>query len=71
MKVGGIGVQGALYIATALLSNIIANNAAAALMFPIAVEPSRLQAIDLKQTLILIMVRGCFGWLDDSAHSQL
>lgn len=53
---GGLAVQAALYLATALLSNVIANNAAAALMFPIAVEASKLEDMDLKTTLMLIMV---------------
>lgn len=55
MKLGNLPVQAALYIATAAISQIIANNAAAALMFPIALEAARLNHMNVKVTLNLIM----------------
>ena len=36
--IGAAGVYGAVYLATFLISQIVTNNAAAALMFPIAIE---------------------------------
>ena len=38
MGIGVAGLYGAVYLATVLISNIVTNNAAAALMFPIAME---------------------------------
>eukprot|EP00956_Cyclotella_meneghiniana_P028098 scaffold64738_cov66-Cyclotella_meneghiniana.AAC.3 len=38
LGIGVAGLYGAVYLATVLISNIVTNNAAAALMFPIAME---------------------------------
>lgn len=38
LGIGHAGIYGAVYLATFLISNIVTNNAAAALMFPIAME---------------------------------
>jgi di/tricarboxylate transporter len=36
--IGGAGLLGAVYFATFLISNVVTNNAAAALIFPIAMD---------------------------------
>lgn len=38
LGIGDAGLYGAVYFATFLISNIVTNNAAAALMFPIAMN---------------------------------
>lgn len=50
-----MAIQAALYIATAFLSNIIANNAAAALLFPIVLDVSKKQGIRLDLLAFLLM----------------
>lgn len=40
---GDAAIQVAIYVATVLLSNIVANNAAAALMYPIAAGAATLR----------------------------
>ena len=35
LDIGDAGIYGSIYLATFLISNIVTNNAAAALMFPI------------------------------------
>jgi Na+/H+ antiporter NhaD/arsenite permease-like protein len=52
---GTVAIQAALYIATAFLSNIIANNAAAALLFPIVLDVSKKQGIKLDLLAFLLM----------------
>lgn len=44
--IGVAGLYGAVYLATVLISNIVTNNAAAALMFPIAMEAADQTAAD-------------------------
>eukprot|EP01026_Neomeris_dumetosa_P046441 TRINITY_DN3953_c0_g1_i4.p1 TRINITY_DN3953_c0_g1~~TRINITY_DN3953_c0_g1_i4.p1 ORF type:complete len:658 (-),score=101.78 TRINITY_DN3953_c0_g1_i4:389-2092(-) len=53
---GNIWIMVAIYIATALLSNIVANNAAAALMFPIARQVAQEQDIDESLMSFLLML---------------
>ena len=52
---GEIAIQAALYIATALLSNLIANNAAAALLFPVVLSVSKKQNVRLDLLAFLLM----------------
>ena len=52
---GDVWIQAGLYVATALLSNVIANNAAAALLFPIVLQISKQQGIDLQLLTFLLM----------------
>lgn len=55
-KLGGdIFIQFAMYVATALLSNVVANNAAAAILFSIMLEISREQGIPLEILAYLLM----------------
>ncbi len=53
---GGIGVLGAVYLATALLTNFISNNAAAALMFPIAMSAAESTGLSLTGTAYVLML---------------
>eukprot|EP01025_Chloroclados_australasicus_P010269 TRINITY_DN140_c1_g1_i2.p1 TRINITY_DN140_c1_g1~~TRINITY_DN140_c1_g1_i2.p1 ORF type:complete len:897 (-),score=140.21 TRINITY_DN140_c1_g1_i2:813-3503(-) len=53
---GDIWIMVAIYIATALLSNIVANNAAAALMYPIASQVASDQGIDQNLMSFLLML---------------
>jgi di/tricarboxylate transporter len=50
------GVYGAVYLATMLISNVVTNNAAAALVFPIAIEAAESSGADatlMSYTLML------------------
>jgi di/tricarboxylate transporter len=53
---GPIGVVTGLYVATALLTELISNNSAAALMFPFAMAVSRTGGIDSKPLLLIVMM---------------
>jgi len=46
LGIGHAGLYGAVYLATFLISNIVTNNAAAALMFPIALEAAESTGAD-------------------------
>lgn len=50
------GVLGAVYFATALISSFVTNNAAAALMFPIAIGAADTAGIDLKMMSYALML---------------
>ena len=55
-KIGGdVAIQAAMYIATALLSNLIANNAAAALLFPVVLNISLQQGLKLDLLAYVLM----------------
>jgi di/tricarboxylate transporter len=53
---GPIGVLAAVYLATALMTEIISNNAAAALMFPIAAATAQSAGVDLRPVLLVLMI---------------
>jgi len=53
---GKSGILVAIYLATVLLSNVVSNNAAAALMFPIASVSAEQQGIDNAQMSFLLML---------------
>jgi len=59
---GDIGLLTAVYLATFLISNIVTNNAAAALMMPIAARAAETQNISLKKMAFLVMLAAsaCF-----------
>jgi len=46
LGIGDAGLYGAVYLATFLISNIVTNNAAAALMFPIAIDAAEQTGAD-------------------------
>ncbi len=50
------GILGAVYFATALISTFVTNNAAAALMFPIAIGAADTAGIDLKVMSYALML---------------
>jgi di/tricarboxylate transporter len=50
------GLFGAVYFATALISSFVTNNAAATLMFPIAIGAADTAGIDLKMMSYCIML---------------
>lgn len=53
---GQIGLLSAVYLATFLISNIVTNNAAAALMLPIAAQAAAAQNIPLEKMAFLLML---------------
>ena len=53
---GGAAIKIAVYIATVLLSNVVANNAAAALMYPIAVNVAISENMDTDLMAYLLML---------------
>lgn len=56
LPLGAVGVLGAIYVATALLTELVTNNAAAALMFPITAAAAEAAGIDLRPCLLVLMV---------------
>lgn len=60
---GDVAVQVAVYIATVLLSNIVANNAAAALMYPIAANVALQKGlrVDLMGYLLMLAASASFA----------
>jgi di/tricarboxylate transporter len=53
---GNVGVLAAIYVATAVLTNLITNNAAAALMFPVAVESGDAAGVPIAAVLAVLMM---------------
>lgn len=53
---GTVGIVAGLYTVTALLTELITNNSAAALMFPLGVETARAAHLPLKPVLLVLMV---------------
>jgi di/tricarboxylate transporter len=53
---GNAGLIGAVYLSTVLISQVVANNAAAALIFPIAMNAAELVGIDLTLMSYTIML---------------
>ena len=53
---GPVGVLAAIYLATAILTELVTNNAAAALMFPVATAAAEAAGIDLHACLLLLMI---------------
>ena len=53
---GDAGILGAVYLSTVLISQIVANNAAAALIFPIAMDAAATTGTDLKLMSFTIML---------------
>jgi len=53
---GDAGLLGAVYLATVLISQLVANNAAAALIFPIAMDAAKSSGVDLKLMSFTIML---------------
>lgn len=53
---GSAAIQVSMYLATALLSNIVANNAAAALMFPIAINVANQEDLNKDRMAFLLML---------------
>lgn len=53
---GPVAIQVALYLATVVLANIVSNNAAAALMYPIAVTIAEGEGLDKPRTAFLLML---------------
>jgi di/tricarboxylate transporter len=53
---GPVGVVLGVYVATALLTELITNNSAAALVFPFAMAVSRTSGVDAKPLLLVVMM---------------
>ena len=60
---GGAAIQVAVYIATVLLSNVVANNASAALMYPIAINVAITEGMrtDLMAYLLMLAASASFA----------
>lgn len=60
---GGAAIQIAVYVATVLLSNVVANNAAAALMYPIAINVATSEDLrtDLMAYLLMLAASASFA----------
>ena len=56
MDIGEAGLLGAIYFATVLMSQVVANNAAAALIFPIAMDAAEKIGVDLELMAFAIML---------------
>jgi len=56
MNMGDAGLYGAVYFATFLISNVVTNNAAAALLFPIAMDAAEQTNADLKLMSFALML---------------
>jgi di/tricarboxylate transporter len=52
LNIGPAGLYGAVYFATFLISNIVTNNAAAALMFPIAIKVAEDESLGVSPQLM-------------------
>jgi di/tricarboxylate transporter len=55
---GAMGTITAVYVATTLLTNFVSNNAAVALMFPIAIAAAAEAALPLKSMAFILMLAG-------------
>ena len=53
-----VGVLGAIYLAAAIISNVVTNNAAAALLFPISISAAQQTNTDIIMTCYALML-GC------------
>lgn len=53
---GPAGLLGAIYVTTALFTNVISNNAAAALMYPVAAATAQSAEIPFEPTLFVLMI---------------
>ncbi|EED87518.1 predicted protein, partial [Thalassiosira pseudonana CCMP1335] len=56
MGIGNAGVLGSVYVCTVLMSQVVANNAAAALIFPIAMDAAEQIGMDLSLMAYAIML---------------
>jgi di/tricarboxylate transporter len=56
IPLGQGGVLAAIYIVTALITNVVTNNAAAALMFPIATAAAEAAGMDIRACMLLLML---------------
>ncbi|KAL7547487.1 hypothetical protein ACHAWF_010781 [Thalassiosira exigua] len=71
LGIGDAGLYGAVYLATFLISNIVTNNAAAALMFPIAIDAAQQTGADSKLMSYNLMLAASasfmspFGYVKD------
>ena len=50
------GLLGAVYFATFLISNVVTNNAAAALLFPIAMDAAEQTEVDIRVMSYCLML---------------
>lgn len=53
---GTVAIQVSMYLGTALLANVVSNNAAAALMYPIAITIAEEEGLDKPRTAYLLML---------------
>ena len=53
VNIGDAGLYAAVYLATFLISNVVTNNAAAALIFPIAMDAAEVSKFGFKLHMII------------------
>merc|ERR1719162_1044263 len=56
INIGDAGLFGAVYFATFLISNVVTNNAAAALLFPIAMDAAEATGADRQKMSYILML---------------
>jgi len=56
INIGDAGLFGAVYFATFLISNVVTNNAAAALLFPVAMDAAEMTGADRKLMAYVLML---------------
>jgi len=56
INIGDAGLFGAVYFATFLISNVVTNNAAAALLFPVAMDAAEMTGADRKLMSYILML---------------
>ncbi len=69
MGIGYAGLYGAVYLATVLISNIVTNNAAAALMFPIAINAAEQTGADAKLMSFNLMLAASASFMSPFGYT--
>jgi di/tricarboxylate transporter len=67
--IGDAGLYGAVYLATFLISNIVTNNAAAALMFPIAMGAAEQTGADLRLMSFNLMLAASASFMSPFGYT--
>jgi len=62
-ELGWVGVLGATYLLTWLLTELMSNNAAAALMFPVAISAAQQAGLDPRGFAVTVAVGASAGFL--------
>jgi len=71
LGIGYAGLYGAVYLATFLISNIMTNNAAAALMFPIAIQAAQSTGADSKLMCYNLMLAASASFMSPFGYQTV